>query len=69
VREAMSRIVGAAVEGVTGGIQGVAGGIRNGWHEGSQSVAGRPGRAWAKGVVGGVQGTINGIREGWSARG
>ena len=53
VREAMSRVVdatpladrgGRAVEGLIGGTQGAADGIRNGWHEGSQSIA--DGRPW-----------------------
>ena len=32
------------VEGLIGGTQGAADGIRNGWHEGSQSIA--DGRPW-----------------------
>jgi hypothetical protein len=61
-------VVGAGVKGVVGGIRGSANGIRDGWREGSQSVAGRPGEAWIMGVTGGIRGTVNGIRDGWSAR-
>ena len=60
------RVVGAAVKGAIGGIQGAANGIRDGWRKGSPSVAGRPGQAWVKGVIGGIQGTADGIRDGWS---
>ena len=73
MREAMSRladatavvagrVVGAAVEGVINGTRGAADAIRNGWHNGSQSVAGRPDTAWA-GVVGGIQGATKRIRD------
>ena len=47
------RVVGAAVKGVIGGIQGT--------RKGSQSVAGRPGEAWVKGVIGGIQGVLHRI--------
>jgi hypothetical protein len=60
------RMIGAAVKGVIGGIQGAAKGIRDGWSKGSLSVAGRPGQAWVKGFIGGIQGAANGIRDGWS---
>ena len=38
------RVVGAAAKGLVNGTQGAADGIRNGWHEGSQSIA--DGRPW-----------------------
>ena len=59
-------VAGAAVKGVIGGIQGAANGVRDGWRKGSQSVAGRPGRAWVQGVLGGFRGAANGTRDGWS---
>jgi hypothetical protein len=33
--------------------------------KGSESIAGRPGAAWAKGVLGGIQEATKGIRDGW----
>jgi hypothetical protein len=63
---AAGRVVGAAIEGLIGGAQDAADGIRNGWRKGSQSIAGRPGMAWAKGVLGGIQGATKGIRDGWN---
>jgi hypothetical protein len=64
VREAMSRVagkvIGATVEGLISGTQGAADGIRSGWRRGSQSIAGRPGMAWAKGLVGGIRRTPKG---------
>ena len=62
-----SGVVSAVVKGVIGGIQGAASGINDGWRKGSQSVAGRPGRAWGQGVIGGIRGVAVGIRDGWSA--
>jgi len=56
------RVVGAALKGLISGTQGAADGVR----EGNQSVAGRPGMAWATGVLGGIRGAAMGIRDGWS---
>lgn len=62
----MRKPIRAALKGLISGTQGAAGGMRSGWRRGSQSIAGRPGMAWAKGVIGGVRGTAMGIREGWN---
>jgi hypothetical protein len=59
-------VLGAGIHGVIGGIRETANGIRDGWQQGSQSVAGRLGEAWYRGVVGGIRGTLNGIRDGRS---
>lgn len=56
---------GAAVNGVLGGIQGVAAGLRHGWAR--STGAGKVAAAATHGVVAGVQGSAAGAREGWSA--
>jgi Domain of unknown function (DUF4185) len=56
---------GAAVNGVIGGIQGVAAGLRDGWAGGRG--AGKVAGAAAQGVVAGFHGSAGGVRDGWSA--